>query len=82
MVLPYENFYWAKIDLETRYGRHRYAVAVHPNMAKVIDISKGETINIFTGEDRKSKAVADAIDRLKHWDRHIYCCWMPKPATS
>lgn len=78
MVFPYENFYWVKIKLDTRDGRHRYGVVVHPNVAKVIDLGKGTTMTTFVGHDREAQALAEAIERMKNWDRHIYCCWFPK----
>lgn len=78
MVFPYENFHWAEINLAPRYGSHRYRVIVHPNMAKVIDVTTSQTINIFEGEDREALAVADATTRMEYWDKHIYCCWQPK----
>lgn len=77
MAFPYENFYWVKIELETRFGRHFCGVVVYPNIAKVVDLTTGETINVFDGETRKELATADAIARMKYWDKHIYCCWEP-----
>jgi hypothetical protein len=78
VAFPYESFYWANIDLETRFGAHKFKVSVHPNMAKVIDVTTSQTVNIFVGEDRKALAVADAIGRMEYWDRHVSCCWKEK----
>ena len=74
MVLPYQNFYWSKIELETLAKRHRYGVVVFPNRAKVMEIATGKTINTFTGDDREALAVEDAVKRIKFGDRHIICC--------
>ena len=79
MVFPYENFHWSVIDLDTRYEGHRFRVVVHPNIAKVVDLITSQTISIFEGEDREERAIADAIERLKYWDNHVFCCWQPKP---
>lgn len=75
MVLPYQNFYWAPIELETRFGSHRYGVVVYPHMATVVDFHTGQWLDSYTGDEREELAVADAVRHMVSWDKHVHCCW-------